>query len=332
MACLYIDRKDTQLHWRGGALELRVPGERLRSVPGRLIERIVLRADTLIGSATLAALAEAGIGIVALGGRGGQHVAHVLGAPHGDAHTRVAQCRLLGDPLFEAAWSARLVRAKLAAQARVIASARRERPDLRKPLGDALDALGRLTDRMRAMPAAELGVDSVRGMEGAGAAAYFGGFVTLFAPSLGFAGRRRRPPPDPVNATLSLGYTLLQADAVHACWLAGLDPMVGFLHRPAHGRPSMACDLVEPWRAQVDAWTWRQFRDRALRDDHFGRDGSGACLLGKAGRAHFYAAFADVRRRCAAGMRRHARRCAARLALANDVPTVEDDGDTWSAA
>lgn len=324
MGTLYIDRKGLALHLRDGALEVRADGERLQSVPARLVERVVLRADTQIGSGTLAAMADAGIGLLALGGRGGQRVAHLLGAPAGDARARIAQCQRVNDESWATAWCRQVLRAKLRAQQRLLQGALAERADLRKPLTDALETLQRVIGRL------PLATDraSLRGLEGAGAAAYFRGYTRLYAPALGFEGRQRRPPPDPVNACLSLGYTLLQAQAVQACWGAGLDPMVGFLHAPAHGRASLACDLVEPWRARIDGWVWQQFRERALRPEHFGHDGAGACLMGKAGRAHFYAAIVPLQQRCAAALRRHARLVARALAAAAELP--DDEG--WADA
>jgi CRISPR-associated protein Cas1 len=69
----------------------------------------------------------------------------------------------------------------------------------------------------------------------------------------------------------------------------------------------LACDLIEPLRASVDVWVWELFRSRELRADHFSED-KGACLLGKAGRAVFYAHWSRevkplsrwLRQRCAA--------------------------------
>ena len=317
MGTLYIDRQGLSLKVRDGVIELRAEGERLRTVPARLLDRVVLRADTQLSSGTLAALADAGIGLVALGGRGGQRVAHLLGAPAGDARARIAQCQRVSDEPWATAWSRQIVRAKLRAQRRLLQAALQERADLRKPLTDAVATLQLVHDRLP--QAADRA--SLRGLEGAGAAAYFKAYVELFAPALGFEGRRRRPPPDPVNACLSLGYTLLQSQAVQACWGAGLDPMVGFLHTPSHGRASLACDLVEPWRARIDAWVWQQFRSRDLRPEHFGRDGAGACLMGKVARAHFYETIQPLQLRCGAALRRHARLAARALANAAELPS-----------
>jgi CRISPR-associated protein Cas1 len=39
---------------------------------------------------------------------------------------------------------------------------------------------------------------------------------------------------------------LLHFEAVRMAHAAGLDPLLGFYHRPAFGRESLACDLIEP--------------------------------------------------------------------------------------
>ena len=148
------------------------------------------------------------------------------------------------------------------------------------------------------------------GLEGAGAAAYFRAFATLFAPSLEFSRRRRRPPPDPVNVCLSLGYTLLHHEAVRELQVVGLDPLLGFLHVPERGRESLASDIVEPLRPHVDEWVWRRFAERLLRGEHFSREKGGICLLGKTGRQLFYDGFEPL----AAGLRRLLRRMARSLA------------------
>jgi CRISPR-associated protein Cas1 len=155
---------------------------------------------------------------------------------------------------------------------------------------------------------------------------HFHGYTRLFAPELNFSGRNRRPPRDPVNACLSLGYTLLHFDAVRAAHAAGLDALLGFYHRPAVGRESLACDLIEPIRPLVDDWLWTQFSERHLRSEHFSDD-RGACLIGKAGRSHFYASwetFAPLPRRW---LRTTCARLAAELRVHGSAWMLADDGD-----
>lgn len=66
-----------------------------------------------------------------------------------------------------------------------------------------------------------------------------------------FEGRNRRPPRDPVNALLSLGYSLLAKDLTIACAGIGLDPYLGYYHQPRYGRASLALDLMEPFRPLI---------------------------------------------------------------------------------
>ena len=68
---------------------------------------------------------------------------------------------------------------------------------------------------------------------------------------MGFEKRTRRPPKDPANALLSLGYTLLTNNLMTACEVVGLDPYDGFFHADKYGRPALALDLVEEFRGLI---------------------------------------------------------------------------------
>lgn len=60
-----------------------------------------------------------------------------------------------------------------------------------------------------------------------------------------FTSRSRRPPLDNINALLSFAYTLLTRDCTAALESAGLDPYIGFMHRP---RPVAAVSHSTSWR------------------------------------------------------------------------------------
>lgn len=114
-------------------------------------------------------------------------------------------------------------------------------------------------------------IDSLRGLEGAGSAAYFGCLNQLLrAEEFQFETRRRRPPTDPVNALLSLGYSLLRHDIQSAVNLVGFDPYLGYLHTQRYGRPSLALDLMEEFRPLVvDAVVLSSLNRKALALSHF---------------------------------------------------------------
>ena len=297
MGLLVLDRAQLEVRTESGALALYDGAGRRGTVPVALVDRCVIHgARTRLDTGVLMQLAESGATTVLMSPRQTRRVAIVLGPWHNDAAVRLAQGQAVMDHVFCTDWACHIVRAKLIRQRRTLQRMLTQRPDARKALFDALSTLtasvAALERTVSAAGVAE-GADAIqflatlRGVEGAAARAYFGGLAGVMPPALGFQGRNRRPPRDPVNACLSLGYMLMHTIAVHACTTAGLDPLLGFYHRPAVGRESLASDLIEPLRAAVDEWAWDLLRERKLREDHFTSD-KGACLLGKAGRDVFY--------------------------------------------
>jgi len=313
MTTLYLDRRDLRLDLSGQTLALYAGDRREGTVPVHLLDSIVLRSNVHLDSAVLARLADRGISITAFGGRLGSKLALVHGPVHNDAARRIGQYRRYDDLAWQRRWSRALVLQKLRRQRRLLSDALAGRADQRHALTTALHALDAQIAQLRAEPSIDLA--RLRGIEGAAAAAYFRGFTALFADALRFQGRNRRPPRDPVNSVLSLGYTLLHAEVVRACYGAGLDPMIGYYHRLQFGRESLACDLVEPLRIRVDRFAWEQFRDRTLRAEDFSMDGD-ACLLGKAARGAFFHAFDAVLTPVRQLMRRATQR------LANDFARI----------
>jgi CRISP-associated protein Cas1 len=103
---------------------------------------------------------------------------------------------------------------------------------------------------------------------------WFQAFDGLLPGDWTLPGRRKRPPTDPVNALLSFGYTLLQNRALAACQAWGLDPAVGFFHEYRPGRPSLACDLMEPFRVPaVDRLILRMLALNRYQASDFIQDG-----------------------------------------------------------
>ena len=289
MTTLYIDRKDIELDVSNGVIEIREPTGRRGTVPLARLERVVLRGRAKVSTSALGAITDAGAGILVLSGRQNRHLATCVGRPHNDVLRRLGQFDAYQDPRARTQWALDLISAKVHAQRRLLEKALNTRPGKRSKLTRAIAQLDALQART-VQDGTRLDIPSLRGIEGAAAATYFKAFTALFPPSLGFDRRNRRPPRDPVNACLSLGYTLLHFEATLACHAAGLDPLLGLYHEPAYGRESLAADIVEPFRPHVDEWVWALFRNRVLTKEAF-RETNDGMLLGKAGRRHFYGRF-----------------------------------------
>lgn len=110
-----------------------------------------------------------------------------------------------------------------------------------------LTRLGRLASDTRSAKDAP----SLLALEGEAAKRAWAGFSSMLQqtdPSWAMQGRTRRPPRDPTNAMVSYVSGMLTRECTTASALAGLDPFLGVYHTPHHGRPSMALDLMEPFR------------------------------------------------------------------------------------
>jgi CRISPR-associated protein Cas1 len=103
-----------------------------------------------------------------------------------------------------------------------------------------------------------------------------------------FAHRNRRPPTDPVNAMLSLAYSMLSKDCTLAALAVGFDPYIGFYHQPRFGRPALGLDLMEEFRPLVaESTVLSCINNRVVTEKDFVRAGQ-AVNLTAPGRKRFF--------------------------------------------
>ncbi|MBY0431180.1 MAG: type I-C CRISPR-associated endonuclease Cas1c [Rhodospirillales bacterium] len=245
---LYITSQGTHLSQEGDCVlvkredgaKTRVP---LHGVDGIICFGQVSCTPFLLGHGT-------GMGVtISFFSRNGRFLARVEGPVSGNVRLRRAQYRITDDAARCAALVRDLVSGKVHNQRNVLRRAVRDHGA--DPDGRLSEGIERLDSILRSLRGDETSdTDRLRGWEGEAAQAYFAAFPALLRQEgFVFPGRRRRPPPDPVNALLSFFYVLLTHDVRSALEAVGLDPAVGFLHRERPGRPGLALDLVEEFRA-----------------------------------------------------------------------------------
>jgi CRISPR-associated protein Cas1 len=248
MAILYVTDQGATLTKRGHRLVVEKQGRTLHWVHAFKVNQVILMGHVSLTPGAIAFLLEQGIDTVFLSYYGkyrGRLIAH-LGK---NIELRRRQFARIGDPAFRLAQARTVVQGKLY-NCRVLLR-RQNREIQSEPVAAAIHRLRRL----EAQAGEAHSLEVLMGLEGNASATYFGCFPHLLrAPGMSFPGRSRRPPQDPVNVLLSLGYTLL-ANALHTqIMVAGLDPYLGCLHAPDYGRPSLVLDLMEEFRpVLVDA-------------------------------------------------------------------------------
>lgn len=186
---------------------------------------------------------------------------------------RIRQHRVFSQPAYRLLWAKLIVSGKIQA---MTAAARHYQRHGQMAAGPFLAAAHDLLSRVAQASTAE----QLLGLEGTASAAWFDFFATLFQPPWSFPGRTRRPPTDPLNALLSLGYTLLVNRAQARAEARGYEINLGGFHEYRPGRPSLACDLIEPLRVPaVDRWAVAVCARGEFTPDHFTQEENGGYRL-----------------------------------------------------
>ncbi len=243
MATLYLSEQQSIVKKRDGYLIVQYPGADKRKVEVPLIKvsQVVVSGDVTLTTPAVHTLLEAGIEICYLSMYG--HFRGRLSPPVAkNALLRREQYRAYADPQRALKVAQACVKGKLENMRTLLLRSNRQLQD-----SEVTVATVAIQQMIREVPRATT-VGSLLGFEGNGSAAYFKVFGKLVRGSMTFTHRRRRPPTDPVNAMLSLGYTLLLHQVSAAIQIVGFDPYAGFLHQPRYGRPALALDLMEEFR------------------------------------------------------------------------------------
>ncbi|WP_077529555.1 type I-C CRISPR-associated endonuclease Cas1c [Vreelandella utahensis] len=272
---LYITRQETYLHKERETIVIKQGDEKLGQFPALSLGGIICFGRVSVSPFLMGYCADQGIGLAFYTGYG-RFLARVQGRENGNVLLRREQYRW-ADSEEQAAAVARLsVAAKIANSRSVLQREIRnhgETPSLR----EAVDKLATSLRRVRNADS----VDAIRGMEGDAANTYFGVFNDLLKGSgFAFGGRVRRPPTDPLNALLSFVYSLITQECTSALQGVGLDPYVGFLHKDRPGRPSLALDMLEEFRAAwADRFVLTLVNRQQVQLKDFDTDASGAVRL-----------------------------------------------------
>jgi CRISP-associated protein Cas1 len=249
---LFVTLEGAWVHKDGEAITIHKDHSKVAQFPIHQIGEIVCFGYGISVSPNLVEhCARESVTVSYLDGRG-KFMARLQGPVHGNVLLRRAQYRGADNPDNALLIAKCCVAAKIQNQRNVLLRHLRNHSglDSEPVIRQALDSMQTSLENARRCEA----IESLRGIEGNSAESYFSVFDCLIlvpGPDFRFSSRSRRPPMDRVNAMLSYAYSILALDMRSALEAVGLDPYVGYLHVERPGRPSLALDLMEEFRAPV---------------------------------------------------------------------------------
>ncbi|MCI0696397.1 CRISPR-associated endonuclease Cas1 [candidate division KSB1 bacterium] len=285
MATLYLTEPGAVLHKSSDLFIVQKRKDTLLEVPCAEVEHVMLYGNIQVTTAAQRKLAEHGIPLVHFT-QNGRLLFRLTPPWPKNSILREKQWRRHFDPEFALRLSRSLVAGKLENALAVIRDYRHNHPELK--CETELDTI--VAARAQVEGAAML--DSLRGLEGAAAAAYFKVLGRMFFSPWQFAGRNRRPPRDPVNAVLSFGYVIVANELQSLLEGLGFDPYAGFFHATEYGRPSLALDLLEEFRhTLVDRLALHLFNQNIFAEGDFEKTANAGVYLNRDGQKKFFRSY-----------------------------------------
>jgi CRISPR-associated protein Cas1 len=239
---VYVVTQGATVGKSGERLIVRAPEAEPQEVRLIDVSEVSVFGNVQVTAGAVRALADRGVPILHMT-YGGWLVAVTAGPAQRNVQMRLAQYHVAADDHRSLHIARALVAGKIRNQRTMLRRNHRNRP------AAALTEMNRLAAHAERARTAE----QLLGLEGSASRVYFASFAGLLREdaNFDFTARTRRPPTDPVNALLSLLYSLLAKECLRAALAAALDPYVGFFHRARYGRPSLALDLAEEFRPIV---------------------------------------------------------------------------------
>lgn len=293
---LYLNTPGYRVGCKDEVLVIKERDRALEEVRIRDLSHVALFGNVQISTQAIQALCEQEVPVTYFS-MGGWFYGITRGHSLKNVFLRMEQFRLARDEQACLALARRFVHGKI----------RNHRTLLMRNHLDPPESIIRKLKRASEDALAGVSIQELLGIEGAAASQYFQLFSGMVKveddlPGLGLQGentrqrtfnfnfnnRNRRPPMDPVNAMLSLAYSLLSKDCTLAALAVGFDPYLGFYHQPRFGRPALGLDLMEEFRPLIaESTVLSCINNRVITDKDFVKAGQ-AVNLSAAGRKRFF--------------------------------------------
>lgn len=263
MGTVYITQDDSFIGKTDERLSVKANKQKLLDVPLIKVDGIVVCGRATVSPAVVTELLDRKIPLSFITGTG-KYLGRLEPELTKNIFVRQAQWQAAGESAAALHIVRGFIRGKLKNYRTLLSRNQREYPEL-----TLKSAITQISKAITSLDKTKT-INSLRGLEGAGSAAYFKVFNQLIRAE-GFKFQvRHRPATDPVNSLLNFGYTLLRHDIQSAVNIVGFDPYLGYLHCQQYGRPSLALDVMEEFRPLiVDGSILKALNSRIIKPDDF---------------------------------------------------------------
>ena len=268
MAILYITQQGAVLHKSGNQIVVKKEHNVLQEIPIVHLDEVVIFGNGHITTQTIGYLLHKNIPVSFLSSQG-KYKGKLQPQYTKDTLIRQQQFAIAADSSRCLSLAKCFVRGKLINAIRFSQRQRTQNTEVKSAVRSIRQTLEKL--------ARAKNLDSLLGYEGIGAAAHYRAFQQFLADEWGFTTRQYRPSPDPINAMLSLGYTLLHNHVYAFTNVVGFDPYCGYYHQPKHGHAALASDLMEEFRQiVVDGYVLSLVNNNRIRPEDFEQTDKGS--------------------------------------------------------
>ncbi|MDO9263640.1 MAG: CRISPR-associated endonuclease Cas1 [Desulfosalsimonadaceae bacterium] len=283
MSFIYVTEQGAVIGKKGQRVVVSKDRETLADVPANRVQGVLVFGNVQITTQAMRLMLESGVEMALFSGSG-RLLGQITSPFPKNITLRQSQYARAGDPAFVSDFAAIIVRAKIQNCLELIREFSHNHPET-----DLTAEKDQLESTIRSVEARP-DVDSLLGLEGASARAYFSSFAKMIRTGFTFTGREKHPPPDPVNALLSLGYTMAFNEISSLLDGIGFDPFLGFFHQPRYGHAGLASDLCEEFRAPLtDRLTLYLINNRIIQPEDFQAHApSGGVYLGHEPRKRYF--------------------------------------------
>jgi CRISPR-associated protein Cas1 len=299
MATLYLLRQNTVLRKRGNRLlfclkrarkttTLVQEDEILLDIPCTDVDHVMVFGNIQLTTQAMNKLLSQGVEC-ALFSHDGDLIGQ-LTPPHGkNVFLRQKQFECFQDEEFRLTVARIIVQMKIKSQIDNVKRYRHHHADTFK----AADWQFLKNDLAKSEKATRL--SELLGIEGSASSGYFTLLGKMLPKPWTFPSRSRRPPMDAPNAILSYGYTIVASELQSLLDGRGLDPYFGFYHELSYGRPSLALDLLEPFRhLYIDRMMVNLFSLGSMKESDFAAQPRGGIYLSQSGKEKFFKQYEQV--------------------------------------